>query len=338
MTIISAQTGYCISGAIMANSGAFLLSASWRSLTIFSLVAVLTKTTAAVDQEKLDCPFFSCGHLQDIRYPFRMQGDPPGCGVQAYELVCSDNKAIIYINTGRYFVTNISYTEPIFWVVDANLDNSSCPIPETNQHPYTDGLQSEDTIQLYPDATTWAAFVNCSQPVGIGSNVVSNPDTFLSVTYKPVGCRSKKNSFVYVWTSSYAFYVGNMDPSCRYLSMIPLGSSLVMAPDNANYEDVVKFMRNGFAVKFPFPREVVTYSWIINRCLNDSVSYFYTQISSSSILNQISAVIGIDLHFLRCVNDFSYRTKLFWAAVTIVSAVDTVKFMIGMRIFFSGSL
>ncbi|TVT98625.1 hypothetical protein EJB05_56060 [Eragrostis curvula] len=142
------------------------------------------QTTAAVDQEKLDCPFFSCGHLQDIRYPFRLQGDPPGCGVRAYELVCSDNKTIIYINRGRYFVTNISYTESIFWVVDANLDDSSCPIPETNQHPYTYGLQSEDTIQLYPDATTWAAFVNCSQPVGIGSNVLSNPTTSFNVTYK----------------------------------------------------------------------------------------------------------------------------------------------------------
>ena len=60
-------------------------------------------------------------------------------------------------------------------------------------------------------------------------------------------------------------------------------------------------------------------------------SYFYTQISSSSILNQTSAIVGMDLHFLRCVNDYSYRTKLFWTAVAVVSIMDILKFMIGMR-------
>ncbi|GJN06021.1 hypothetical protein PR202_ga23706 [Eleusine coracana subsp. coracana] len=252
----------------MAYSGAFLLS-SWQSLTIFSLIAVLTKTAAAADQEKLICPFFTCGHLQDIRYPFRMQGDPPGCGVPAYELVCTDGKAIIHIGTGRYFVTNISYPDSIFWVVDANLDNSSCPIPERNQYQY--GLESEGTIQLYPDVVTWSAFVNCSQLVGIGSNGVSSFISSINVTYKPVACPNRKNSFVYVLTSSYAPpFIGNMEPSCRYLSMIPLGSSLVTVPDNASYEDIVKFMRNGFAVRFPF-REGWTYRWIINQCLNDSI-------------------------------------------------------------------
>ncbi|KAL6627552.1 hypothetical protein ACP70R_031278 [Stipagrostis hirtigluma subsp. patula] len=301
----------------MANSGAPLLSAAWLPITIFSLVAVLTKTGEAVAQEKLSCPYFSCGNLQEIRYPFRMQGDPPGCGVQAYELVCSDSKAILHINTGRYFVTNISYTDSIFWVVNANLDNSSCPIPERNQHPYPYGIQSGDSIQLYPDAIMWAAFVSCSQV--IKSNV------------SPVACRSTTNSFVYVLTTS-SVWVGNIEPSCRYMSMIPLGSSLVTAPHNASYEDVVKFMRNGFAVRFPLQEARWTYRWIMNTCLNDSISYFNAQISSSSILNQIAVIVGIDLHFLRCVNDYSYRSKLFWAAVAIISAADIVKFIIVLAI------
>ncbi|TKW13072.1 hypothetical protein SEVIR_5G076500v4 [Setaria viridis] len=150
--------------------------------------------------------------------------------------------------------------------------------------------------------------------------------------YKPVDCRSTKNSLVYVFITTITPRVGNIKPSCRYLSMIPLGSWDVMAPNNASFEDVVKFMRNGFAVRFPVKIEDRPYRVIINHCLNDSVSYFYTQISSSSILNQTSAIVGIDLNFLRCVNDETYRSRLFWIAVAIISVMDIVKFVIVLAI------
>ncbi|XP_047061429.1 rust resistance kinase Lr10-like isoform X2 [Lolium rigidum] len=96
-----------------------------------------------------------------------------------------------------------------------------------------------------------------------------------------------------------------------------------------DYEDVVKFMRKGFAVRFPIYAHdsTWTYSWIINRCLNDSVSNFHEQMSSSSIQNQTSAILGVDIHFLRCIN-YHYQTKLFWAAVVTVSAISIVKFII----------
>ncbi|KAF0898993.1 hypothetical protein E2562_012685 [Oryza meyeriana var. granulata] len=308
----------------MTNSVGFLLSV--QALAISSTLSVLTNTKAADVQKHAICPPSSCAHLQDIRYPFRFRGDPPGCGVQAYELFCSDGKAIIYINTGRYFVTNISYSDSIFWVVDASLDNSSCPIPRRNQHPYIYGLQSAKAnqpyrdISLYPDAITWAAFVICSRM--IKNNAI----------YRPVACRSTNNSFVYVLTNFLSYNVGNVEPSCGYLALIPLGSWKMRPPDNASYEDVVKFMRDGFALRFPDEYEPWTYSWIINTCLDVSVSYFREQMSSSSIRNQTSAVVGVDLHFLRCVNDYSYRSKLFWAAVVIVSAISILKIIIVLAI------
>ncbi|CAO2180633.1 unnamed protein product [Urochloa humidicola] len=315
----------------MASSRGFLLCISLQALAMVSTLSVLLITTEAVNvQGQTFCPSSSCGLLQDIRYPFRKQGDPPGCGFPEYELLCIDNKATIHINTGRYFVTNISYADNTFWIVDAYLFNSSCPIPESNQHPYVYGLQSKNITLLYPDAVTWAAFVSCSEL--IRSNVISLSTSFLDVMYKPVDCRSTKKSLVYVFITTISPWVGNIKPSCRYLSMTPLGSWHVRAPNNASFDDVVKFMRNGFAVRFPMQREALTYHWVINTCLNDSINYFYTQISSSSILNQTFAIVGIDLHFLRCVNDYSYRSKLFWAAVAIISVIDIVKLVIGLAI------
>ncbi|XP_047061428.1 rust resistance kinase Lr10-like isoform X1 [Lolium rigidum] len=304
----------------MAISIAYLYSVIFQALAISSTLSVLlTKTAAAHILGQAVCPSFSCGHLQNIQHPFRLRGDPPGCGVQEYELVCSGNLAIIHINMGRYFVTNISYSDSIFWVVDASLDNSSCPIPERNHHPYLYGLSSADMTLFYPEEGTWAAFVVCSQM--IKDNVI----------YRPVDCQSTNSSFVYVLTSELSYLVRNVEPSCGYLAMTPLSSWRVWPTGNVgyDYEDVVKFMRKGFAVRFPIYAHdsTWTYSWIINRCLNDSVSNFHEQMSSSSIQNQTSAILGVDIHFLRCIN-YHYQTKLFWAAVVTVSAISIVKFII----------
>jgi hypothetical protein len=115
---------------------------------------------------------------------------------------------------------------------------------------------------LYPATGTWAAFVVCSQM--IKDNVI----------YRPVDCQSMNNSFVYVITTVLSYWVSNVEPSCGYLAMTPLSSWHMSPAPNASYsyEDVVKFMRTGFSVNFPFEDfSPWTYSLIINTCLNDSM-------------------------------------------------------------------
>lgn len=245
----------------MVSSHGFLLSL--QALTMVS--TIMTNTGVIATQGQAFCPSSSCGHLQDIRSPFRMQGDPQGCGFPEYELVCIDSKAIIHINNGRYFVSSISYSNSTFWVVDANLDNSSCPIPASNQRPYINGLPSEGRTLLDPDTVTWAAFVSCSEML---SDVSSSFLSCCSGIYRLVNCRSTKNSFAYAFTTFFPI-VGYIKPSCRYLSMIPLGSRHVKPPDNASYEDIVKFMKNGFSVNFPY-RNGWSYHRVINTCLKDA--------------------------------------------------------------------
>jgi hypothetical protein len=48
------------------------------------------------------------------------------------------------------------------------------------------------------------------------------------------------------------------------------------------------------------------------------------------ILNKTRAFVRSEIQFLICVNDYSYRTKLFWIAVTIVSIIDVAKYIPGM--------
>uniref|UniRef100_A0A453DPF3 Protein kinase domain-containing protein n=1 Tax=Aegilops tauschii subsp. strangulata TaxID=200361 RepID=A0A453DPF3_AEGTS len=306
----------------MTNSVAFPRSVILQALAISSTVSVfLTKTGAEDTLGQAVCPSFSCGHLQDIHNPFRLRGDPPGCGVQEYELVCSDDQAIIQVNTGRYFITNISYPDSVFWVVDASLDNSSCPIPERNQHPYIHILRSDYMFLLYMRTVKWAAFVSCSRMMK--DNLI----------YKPVACRSTNTSFVYVLSTMQSYQVQNVEPSCGYLAMTPLGSWGPGPNDyysTYDYEDIVKFMRDGFAFRFPFPAPEWTYPWILKTCLKNSRSDFHEQMSSSSIQNKISVIFAIDVRFLGCVknNSLSDYTKLYWAVLVIVSAISIMKLII----------
>ncbi|KAL5653827.1 hypothetical protein ACJX0J_033146, partial [Zea mays] len=96
-------------------------------------------------------PYFSCGGFSNISYPFRRQGDPSGCGVQSYELVCTDTDATIRIGSGTYTVLSINSTYSYFWVVDANLDiQSSCPLPWWDYHgiPVPKNTSYPDVVKL----------------------------------------------------------------------------------------------------------------------------------------------------------------------------------------------
>ncbi|KAE8798846.1 receptor-like kinase [Hordeum vulgare] len=219
----------------MGNPGAFHRSITLQSLTVFSLVAVLAADH--VQGRDDGCTPFSCGHLQDIRPPFRRQGDPLECGVEAYELDCTSSKATIHISTGTYYVTAINYTGSYFWVIDTNFDTiSSCPLPLWNHIPYIRYLDGIDSVSppgfryLVSQSYDIACFANCSQAVTNNSS------------YKPVSCLSANNSHVYVWVSNYSCVVEDFEPYCGYLAKIPFGKDYTPYWQNASYADITQFI------------------------------------------------------------------------------------------------
>uniref|UniRef100_A0ACD5ZL38 Uncharacterized protein n=1 Tax=Avena sativa TaxID=4498 RepID=A0ACD5ZL38_AVESA len=274
----------------MANSCVFHRSAALPALVVLSVLAIFASDVEGENQ----CPPFSCGDLHNISYPFRRPGDPAECGVASYELACSNSKAIIYINTGTYYVTGVNYTGSYFWVIDANIDmNSSCPLPQWNQLPYPSWrLVSSQLIDLITEGT-WACFLNCSRAIKNNSR------------YKPVTCLSTISSFVYVSASGFCS-VGQLEPSCGYLAMIPFGprdSKPNLQGQDASYAGIAEFMRKGFAVGFPVGENSRKHSFreMIRICLNNSTSYFKEQISDASILHRAQAFFWSDIHFLECL-------------------------------------
>ncbi|GJN37673.1 hypothetical protein PR202_gb26653 [Eleusine coracana subsp. coracana] len=217
-------------------------AASLRSAALQLQALMLAVLVADVEGGFHVCPPFSCGAFSNISNPFRRQGDLDLCG--PLELICTATSATIRIGSGTYYVVNINYSGSYFWVVDTNLSmQSSCPLPRSDYHairPFSWGFG----LDYQP---VWATFVNCSERINDGR-------------YRPVRCLSTIDSFIYMFTGYNPASARNIKPSCGYLAMIPLGGAGMTVPEDASYEDVVKFMRKGFALSFSLWLMIEEYS------------------------------------------------------------------------------
>ncbi|GAY64609.1 hypothetical protein CUMW_234810, partial [Citrus unshiu] len=109
-------------------------SFSWEKLHEVALGTARGIDTSEIEARKLEVQMCSssCGDVKNISYPFRLQGDPAGCGHPELELSCESNKTILELNSGKYYVKRISYDECTISVADVNLANGSC----TNLFPH----------------------------------------------------------------------------------------------------------------------------------------------------------------------------------------------------------
>ncbi|CAL4964797.1 unnamed protein product [Urochloa decumbens] len=266
-------------------SAAFLHLTSLQALTVFFLLLAVLVADAEGRNHVYGCPSFSCGYLRDVSSPFRRRGDPPGCGVPSYELVCTDAKATIRNLSGTFNVVRISYTDSTFWVVESDWGTQrSCLLPRVRHASEYESVDGSPN-RVGTTWRTWAIFVNCSQPME--NNGI----------YKPVACLSTNSSFIYVTTSFRYPRAANFEPSCGYLTTTPLGGPGMMVPENASYPDIVKFMRKGFALRFPI-------SGGIGECLAEWMRKFRkdTEPSNSTGINdRIVEILFIDTRFWVCV-------------------------------------
>jgi hypothetical protein len=163
-------------------------------------------------------------------------------------------------------VTAINYTGSYFWVIDTNFDtSSSCPLALWNHNPYPADyykLDSHGYIDLVTARNYIACFANCSRAVTNNG------------TYKPVACLSANNSHVYVWVSKkdWSCRIGDLEPYCGYLAMIPFGDKWHIQLQDASYADITQLISKGFTVQFP-RREPSIYEKLredVNICLNDT--------------------------------------------------------------------
>nr|CAD1838384.1 unnamed protein product [Ananas comosus var. bracteatus] len=204
----------------------------------------------------------SCGHLHDIRYPFRLKGDMPQCGSPGYEILCDGGKPMLELGPTKYYVTNISYTNQTISVVDPVFvdDDKYCLLPLQSPPPDNSGLY----IYL---VEYWVLFVNCTKQLV--------PDG----RYQRVPCLSSNNSFVYVY-EVFGTSVDLIEPSCGFLASVPMPLGNFTIPITT---DIFELLKEGFVLFLEGPD---TASTRIHTCLKDAKSRVSIDIVEKFIRDQ----------------------------------------------------
>ncbi|KAK8473157.1 hypothetical protein PHAVU_001G069001 [Phaseolus vulgaris] len=84
------------------------------------------------------CPPSSCGKISNISYPFRLKGDPQGCGLTMYELSCENNITRWSLCTWEHFMCRPSTTiilQSEWWILDFNNQTALLFLAISSLHP-----------------------------------------------------------------------------------------------------------------------------------------------------------------------------------------------------------
>ncbi|KAJ1379448.1 Wall-associated receptor kinase, galacturonan-binding domain [Sesbania bispinosa] len=104
----------------------------WKTLVVVVILILYYETCRC---KARDAPLCSnrCG-VHNISHPFRLQEDPVGCGDLRYNLSCEEeNQLMLYLESGsKYHVQSINYNNYTIRLLDANLSNSSLPLPPSS--------------------------------------------------------------------------------------------------------------------------------------------------------------------------------------------------------------
>ncbi|KAF3455236.1 hypothetical protein FNV43_RR05684 [Rhamnella rubrinervis] len=123
------------------------------------------------------CPPSSCGKLHNISKPFRLQDHPNKCGGdKRYTLTCENNRTVLYLYSGKYYVEAINYNNHTIRLVDPSIHKHNCssiPLYSLNDYnfsrwdPYSTSILmiSSESVSSDLRLSESIVYLNCEKPV-----------------------------------------------------------------------------------------------------------------------------------------------------------------------------
>ncbi|KAK9096192.1 hypothetical protein Sjap_021689 [Stephania japonica] len=179
-------------------------------MKLILLLAVVAAAAVVVgdagDHEDHQCEPWSCGDLHNISYPFSLKGDPRNnCGHPEYELACENNRTILYLYHGIYYVLSINYHNLTMRVVDTGLQPHNCsslPRHSLTRYNFTN---LQDPYQLdYSNYGPPFVFVNCEINGVVSpddSGYVDTSTPCINTSSSPKNLRNYSSTHYVVWSS-----------------------------------------------------------------------------------------------------------------------------------------
>ncbi|KAJ3704360.1 hypothetical protein LUZ61_008065 [Rhynchospora tenuis] len=177
-----------------------------------------------------------CREMENITYPHHIPGS---CGGKFFQLYCEGNKPFLYLQSTKFLVTDISFQDQTFRLVDPLLAAGDCRLP--NQTLYMKEI-SAYFFNLNLDANgnrAFLTFVNCTQKL---TNNDSTPEIYWHIE---IPCMSGPRSRVYATISFDSYYLlRDMPESCSYLGSAFTDDIIDVGAD------IMHILRKGFVVNW----------------------------------------------------------------------------------------
>nr|GMD51664.1 rust resistance kinase Lr10-like isoform X1 [Ipomoea batatas] len=159
------------------------------------------------------CNPSSCGSIHNISFPFRLNTDPQHCGDPDYQLTCEQNRTVLTLHSGKYYVQSINYDNYTVRVVDPGVQqNNICSFPRYALAQYSDESYTYD-ISAIPHIsqpstliTVPIIFLSCPFPV--------KSSTFVEMT-KECWNKSTESSWGYAYAKLGSLNASDLRISCR---------------------------------------------------------------------------------------------------------------------------
>ena len=140
------------------------------------------------------CRPSSCGEIRNISNPFRLEGDPSGCGDPGYELVCENNRTMVnLLRDGKYYVAEINYENSTIRVVDPGVKKGNCfsfPL-----YPFFSDSSASYVVN-WDEAINITVLMKCERPISDDSYI---PITPCNVTSSSSSSSSLSQPYNYVY-------------------------------------------------------------------------------------------------------------------------------------------
>ena len=219
---------------MITNSLGMLRRLFFSSFTISFLLILIPVTCKSIINHHCHS---SCGDELDISYPFRLKSDPKGCGLGWFELACKNNRTILQIHSGIYYVEEINYDSSWIRVVDSGLQKDGCSFLPL--HSLTHRNFSRRDMYRISHRNRPISFIYCAAPLNLAPFVDTefcskNHSSSLLLT------SSQKRTFVV----NNPVRVSDMEDSCS-ISMVVWASSLELETRNTSLSAIHERLLHG---------------------------------------------------------------------------------------------
>ncbi|KAJ9679749.1 hypothetical protein PVL29_021609 [Vitis rotundifolia] len=185
------------------------------------------------------CRPSSCGEIQNISNPFRVKGDPSGCGDPDYELVCENNRTMVNGREGeKYYVADINYDHYTIRVVDPGVEKGNCLSTPLYFLTRESSFYYGRYYLEWKGMTSTAVLMNCDQPISDGSYIPITPCNATS---------SSSQAYVYALVGGESMEVGDIKYSCTISRTI---ITQFLKPGNLSMSDLQEMLLLGLELSF----------------------------------------------------------------------------------------